>query len=86
MFLSQEEFNRVLYTDNLIDITYLVHSALLLKKLALIYEKNENMPSDVTLTAILENQVILSATHIKELACVALKALKDGHLDSLTGI
>lgn len=83
MILSHDEFQRVLYSNRLTDVSYLVNAAKILKELNLIYENDNQLDEVIT---IFENQITMIAEmFLPELACVSFKSLKDGYSDSLSG-
>lgn len=81
MVLSHEEFNRVLYSSQPIDVAYLVNTAKLLNNLNVIYEENSQLK-----VLMIERQIsVMLKKYLPELACISFKALKDGYSVSLSG-
>ena len=85
MATSHDEFHRVLYSKFPTDVTYLVNAARILKELNIIYDDDKQL--DEMTTTIFEKQVVFaSKKYLPELACVSFKAMKDGYLDSWSGL
>ena len=83
MSLSHDEFERVLYSSRLTDVSYLVKAARNLKELSIIYDDDSKKTDKVT--KIFESQIItISERFLPELACVSFKALKDAYSDTLS--
>ena len=81
MVLSHEEFNRILYSAQPIDVAYLVNTAKLLNELNAVYEEISKPQ-----VAMIERQIsAMLKKYLPELACIAFKALKDGYSVSWSG-
>ena len=84
MLMAHDEFCRVLYSDKLTDVSYLVNAAKLLNKLGSIYEDDSQMNGSAINS--FEKQIVtMSQKYLPEFMCVSFKAMKDGYSDSLSG-